>query len=71
MNQKKWGETNKGMNPIELSLYSLGGFLKGTDGVNPGFEDISFVLNFDSDSPKEKIAELVELIESRCLVSDS
>ena len=48
----------------------LRGF-KGVDGVDPGFQEIRFTINIDSDSPKENIEKLVEVIESRCPVSDS
>lgn len=48
----------------------LRGF-KGADDVDPGFQDVRFTLNIDSDSPEENIAELVEVIEKRCPVSDS
>ncbi len=100
---EEMGGKNKGMNPIELALCSLGGclaiaasafaksagvelndfsvdlegdvdldgFLKGAEGVDPGFEDVRFTLNIDSDSPKENIEKLIELIENRCPISDS
>jgi len=48
----------------------LRGF-KGVDGVDPGFQEIRFTINIDSDSPKENIEKLIELIESRCPVSDT
>ena len=96
------GGTDKGMNPVELTLTALGGCLsicagmfaescgvelndfsvdlegdldlkgfKGAKGVDPGFQEVRFTLNIDSDSPEENIEELVEVIESRCPVSDS
>ncbi|MFW6230158.1 MAG: OsmC family protein [Halanaerobium sp.] len=48
----------------------LRGF-KGADNVDPGFQEVRFTINIDSDSPAENIEKLVELIESRCPVSDS
>ena len=48
----------------------LSGF-KGAKGIDPGFQEVRFTINIDSDSPEENIEELVELIESRCPVSDS
>lgn len=48
----------------------LRGF-KGVDGIDPGFQEVRFTINIDSDSPKENIEKLVEVIESRCPVSDS
>lgn len=48
----------------------LRGF-KGADGVDPGFQEVRFTMNIDSDSPKENIEKLVEVIENRCPVSDS
>lgn len=48
----------------------LNGF-KGADGVDPGFQEVRFTINIESDSPEENIEQLVELIESRCPVSDS
>ncbi len=48
----------------------LRGF-KGADDVDPGFQDVRFTLNINSDSPQENIAELVKVIENRCPVSDS
>jgi uncharacterized OsmC-like protein len=63
---------------VELNSFSvelegdldLRGF-KGAKDVDPGFEEVRFTLNIDSDSPKENIKKLVELIESRCPVSDT
>lgn len=48
----------------------LRGF-KGADGIDPGFQEVRFTINIDSDSSKENIEQLIELIESRCPVSDS
>jgi len=99
---KEMGGTDKGMNPVELTLSALGGCLsicasmfaesfdvelnnfsvelegdldlrgfKGVDEVDPGFQEVRFIINIDSDSPEENIKQLVEAIENRCPVSDS
>src|SRR6056297_3103097 len=61
------------LNDFSINLegdLDLRGF-KGVDGIDPGFQEVRFTINIDSDSPKENIEKLVELIESRCPVSDT
>ncbi len=97
------GGTDKGVNPVENILVSLGsclvivglafakakginlqdiwveaegdldtdGFLKGKEGVRPGFQDIRYTINIKSDSSEEKVEEFKRFMESRCPVSDT
>jgi len=97
------GGTDRGMNPVELVLCSLGGCLficarmlaedcgvelndlfielegdvdlsgcmEGAKDVEPGFEEVRFTININSNSPEDNIRDLVELMEIRCPVSDS
>ncbi len=45
--------------------------IKGAKGVAPGFQEIRFILNIESNSPEENIQNLIKLIKARCPISDS
>ena len=47
------------------------GFLKGKEGVRPGFQDIRFTVHIKSSSPEVKLQEFQQFMESRCPVSDN
>ncbi len=47
------------------------GFLKGKEGVRPGFQDIRFTVHIKSSSPEAKLQEFQQFMESRCPVSDN
>ncbi|MGV8026527.1 MAG: OsmC family protein [Anaerolineaceae bacterium] len=47
------------------------GFLKGKEGVRPGFQDIRFTIHIKSSSPEAKLQEFQQFMESRCPVSDN
>lgn len=47
------------------------GFLRGKEGVRPGFQEVRFTIHVKSDSPEEKLKEFQEFMESRCPVSDT
>ncbi len=100
---KNLGGTDKGMNPVEGLLVSLGsclvivgaafakaqgielediwvetegdldpdGFLRGKEGVRPGFQDIRFTVHIKSSSPEDKLRAFQNFMEKRCPVSDT
>jgi uncharacterized OsmC-like protein len=47
------------------------GFLKGAEGVRPGFQEIRFVTHFKTSDDAEKVAAFQEFIQSRCPVGDT
>jgi len=47
------------------------GFLKGKEGVRPGFQDVRFTVHIKSNSPEAKLHEFQKFMESRCPVSDT
>lgn len=47
------------------------GFLKGKEGVRPGFQDVRFTIYIKSSSPEDKLHAFQKFIESRCPVSDT
>ncbi len=47
------------------------GFLMGKPGVRNGFDEIRYTMHIKSSSPKDKIKEFAEFVESRCPVSDN
>lgn len=47
------------------------GFLKGKEGVRPGFQDVRFTIHIKSNSPEAKLHEFQKFMESRCPVSDT
>jgi len=49
----------------------LDGFLKGKEGVRPGYQNVRFTIHFKSDASAEKLAEFKKFVESRCPVSDT
>ncbi|MCL6610562.1 MAG: OsmC family protein [Peptococcaceae bacterium] len=46
------------------------GFM-GKGAVRPGFLEIRYKMYFKTDSPRENVEKLVEILESRCPVGDS
>ena len=47
------------------------GFLKGKEGVRPGYQNVRFTIRFKSDASEEKLREFKKFVESRCPVSDT
>ncbi len=43
----------------------------GKGGARPGFKEIRYKMYFKTDSPRENVEKLVEIVESRCPVGDS
>lgn len=48
----------------------LDGFFNKSD-VRPGYSEIRYTFRIKTDSPKEKVEELVQFLESKCPVGDS
>lgn len=99
---KQSGGTNKGMNPAQLLLCTLGGcqamsiasyadkygvnikYLSielegdmdsnaspGSSNSRSGYQDIRFNINIRTDSPENKVKQLVEFVEKTCPMGDS
>jgi uncharacterized OsmC-like protein len=47
------------------------GFLRGIEGVRPGFQDVHFTIHIKSNSPEAKLHEFQKFMESRCPVTDT
>jgi len=47
------------------------GFLKGKEGVRPGYQAVRFTIHFKSDASEEQLREFKKFVESRCPVSDT
>ncbi|ASA21236.1 OsmC family protein [Paenibacillus donghaensis] len=48
----------------------LDGFFDKSD-VRPGYSDIRYTFHIQTDSPKEKVEEFVQFLESKCPVGDT
>lgn len=57
-----WVELEGDMDPA--------GFLRGTDGTRPGFQEIRYTMHMKTNASKEKADEFATFIKSRCPVSD-
>lgn len=47
------------------------GFIKGTQGVHPGFQQIRTTIYIKAKAPEEKINQFVEFVKKRCPVGDT
>ncbi len=47
------------------------GFIKGTQGVHPGFQQIRTTIYIKAKAPEDKIDQFVEFVKKRCLVGDT
>jgi uncharacterized OsmC-like protein len=47
------------------------GFIKGTQGVHPGFRQIRTTIYIKAKAPEEKINQFVEFVKKRCPVGDT
>ena len=61
--QDIWVETEGDLDPD--------GFLKGKEGVRPGYQAVRFTIHIKSSSPEDKLLAFQEFIETRCPVSDN
>ena len=63
---------------IDLKEYRLelegdldpAGFMKGKEGVRPGYQQIRARVFIQADAPEERIREFAELVQKRCPVGD-
>lgn len=46
------------------------GFLKGTDGIRPGFQEVRYTMHMKTNTSREKAEAFAAFIKSRCPVSD-
>jgi len=47
------------------------GFIKGTQGVHPGFQQIRTTIYIKAKAPEEKINQFVEFVKKRCPVGNT
>ncbi|HPL63863.1 MAG TPA: OsmC family protein [Syntrophales bacterium] len=47
------------------------GFLRGKEGVRPGFKEIRYTVHISADASREEIENFVSFVKARCPVSDT
>jgi uncharacterized OsmC-like protein len=47
------------------------GFIRGKEGVRPGYQEIRMTMTIRSSSPREEVEAFLGLVRARCPVSDS